>query len=56
MTSRRNKDVVLDPGEALFIPVGWWHHVRALDAGISLGINSFPFHNNFDWYRPSNIG
>ncbi|WP_437925087.1 cupin-like domain-containing protein [Sorangium sp. So ce291] len=49
------KDAVLEPGEALFIPVGWWHHVRALDASISLGINSFPFHNNFDWYRPSNV-
>lgn len=31
----------LDPGEALFIPVGWWHHVRALDISISVSFTNF---------------
>ena len=31
----------LNPGEALFIPVGWWHHVRALDVCISVSFTNF---------------
>ncbi len=31
----------LNPGEALFIPVGWWHHVRALDVSISVSFTNF---------------
>jgi ribosomal protein L16 Arg81 hydroxylase len=31
----------LHPGEALFIPVGWWHHVRALDVSISVSFTNF---------------
>jgi hypothetical protein len=50
------KDFVLEPGEALFIPAGWWHHVRALDVSISLAVNHFARQNSFDdWYTPGQI-
>lgn len=29
-------DFVVEPGEVLFIPVGWWHHLVSLDITISL--------------------
>ena len=38
-------DLVLEPGEVLFIPVGWWHHVRSLDISISLSMVDFVFPN-----------
>ena len=44
--------VVLAPGEVLFLPVGWWHHVRSLDVSISLSLLNFRRPNSFDWYRP----
>ncbi len=31
----------LHPGEILFIPVGWWHHVRALDLSVSVSFTNF---------------
>ena len=34
-------DFVLEPGETLFIPIGWWHHVVALDVSISLSFTNF---------------
>ncbi|MCA9704360.1 MAG: cupin-like domain-containing protein [Myxococcales bacterium] len=45
-------EVIVQPGEALFLPVGWWHDVRALDASVSLAINAFGWPNGLDWYRP----
>ena len=34
-------DVVIEPGDLLFLPVGWWHWVRALDISISATFSSF---------------
>jgi cupin-like protein len=50
--SRARMMVELAPGEALFIPAGWWHQVRALEPSISFSLMSFRRPNSFDWYRP----
>jgi hypothetical protein len=47
--------VDLAPGEMLFLPVGWWHHVRALDVSVSVALNGFVKPNAFDWYRPGQL-
>lgn len=47
------RDFVVGPGDALFIPVGWWHHVRALDVSASLAINGFLVPNRYEWLVPA---
>jgi hypothetical protein len=47
--------VSIGPGEALFIPVGWWHHVTGLETSISISTTSFAHPNNFDWANPSMV-
>jgi ribosomal protein L16 Arg81 hydroxylase len=42
-------DVILEPGETLFMPVGWWHHARALDVSITVTFTSFIYPNHFNW-------
>lgn len=37
-------ELVIEPGEILFIPAGWWHYVRALEPSLSM---------NFFWLKPS---
>ncbi len=46
-------EFILQPGEVIFIPVGWWHHIKALDISISVSFTNFVFPNYYDWYHPS---
>lgn len=40
-------DVTLMPGEILFIPIGWWHQVTALDFSASITCTNFKWKNDF---------
>ncbi|MDP3277172.1 MAG: cupin-like domain-containing protein [Deltaproteobacteria bacterium] len=46
------KTAVLNPGDALLIPVGWWHHVRALSISINIAFANFARPNDFAWFTP----
>ena len=37
----RTAAVTIDAGDALFVPFGCWHHVRALTPSISLSMSNF---------------
>jgi hypothetical protein len=41
------------PGQTLFIPAGWWHHVEATEASISISFTNFAFSNNIEWDNPN---
>lgn len=34
-------ETIVEPGEFLFIPLGWWHRVEAIDVAISLACQGF---------------
>jgi hypothetical protein len=40
-------DVVLNPGDLFFLPVGWWHYVRGLDVTVTMTFTNFAFENDF---------
>ncbi|MYM30351.1 cupin-like domain-containing protein [Duganella sp. CY15W] len=47
-------DCVLEPGEILFLPVGWWHFVEALDVTITVSTTHFKWDNDFYTHYPRN--
>lgn len=44
--------IELGPGDALFIPVGWWHQVSALDFSVTITRTDFRWPNDFHFGYP----
>lgn len=38
-------ETILEPGEIIFVPVGWWHQVKGLDTNIAVSFTNFIFPN-----------
>jgi hypothetical protein len=45
-------EVELAAGEALFLPLGWWHEIHALDLSVTVALNNFRRPNRHEWYKP----
>jgi len=41
--------IELAPGELVFIPVGWFHQVHALEPSISVTVTNFAAPNRYVW-------
>ncbi|WP_300759434.1 cupin-like domain-containing protein [Janthinobacterium sp.] len=48
------RDCVLAPGEILFLPVGCWHFVEALDISLTVAFTNFKWENDFYSKYPKN--
>lgn len=45
-------ELLLEAGDALFIPVGWWHQVTAIDFSVSITYTNFRWPNDAYAYYP----
>ena len=46
-------DVIVEPGETVFLPLGWWHHVTSLDVSLSFSFSNLALPNAFTYANPS---
>jgi LPS sulfotransferase NodH len=39
----------LQPGDVLFMPVGWWYQTRSVDASVAMAFTNFVYPNEYEW-------
>jgi hypothetical protein len=45
----------LAPGDALFLPVGWWHEAQSLSLSIGMSFNGLHAANDYEHYCPGRV-
>ncbi|MBX3609532.1 MAG: cupin-like domain-containing protein [Hydrogenophaga sp.] len=45
-------DVVVEPGETMFLPLGWWHQVSSLDVSLSFSYSNIAVPNEYRFDNP----
>ncbi len=53
MQGVRVLDCILNPGQLLFLPVGCWHHVEALDVSVTMTFTNFHHENDYSKFYSS---
>jgi hypothetical protein len=46
-------DVVVEPGETMFLPLGWWHQVSSLDVSLSFSYSNLDVPNEYTFAQPT---
>ena len=46
-------EVVVEPGETVFLPLGWWHQVTALDVSLSFSFSNLAVPNHYPFRNPN---
>ncbi|WP_158080867.1 cupin-like domain-containing protein [Pelomonas sp. KK5] len=46
-------ETVLEPGDTLFLPLGWWHQVSSLELSMSFSYTNLDVPNEFDYQNPT---
>ena len=46
-------EVIVEPGETVFLPLGWWHQVTALDVSLSFSFSSLAVPNQYSFTNPT---
>jgi hypothetical protein len=46
-------EVVVEPGETVFLPLGWWHQVTSLDVSLSFSYSNVAVPNQYEFNNPN---